>query len=115
MHELAATDGILQVALDAARNARASRIQSIDVVVGDLSSLLGETVQFYFDILSRDTLAAGAELRLHRRPATVRCRECGASYPATLPLAPGCAVCGGAALGVSGGREFYVDSIEVDQ
>jgi hydrogenase nickel incorporation protein HypA/HybF len=114
MHELSATEGILNVALDAARGAGAARVSAIDVVIGDLSSMVGESVQFYFDLLSRDTAAAGALLNVRRQPATALCADCGASYAVTPPLSPACDACGGPSIRVSGGREFHVESIEVD-
>jgi hydrogenase nickel incorporation protein HypA/HybF len=115
MHELSATEGILGVALDAARGAGARRIRAIDVVIGDLSSMVGDSVQFYFDMLSRETPAQGAVLRLRREPAIASCAGCGASYAVTPHLWPACETCGSPAISVSGGRDFYVDSIEVDQ
>jgi hydrogenase nickel incorporation protein HypA/HybF len=115
MHELSATEGILAVALDAARDAGAVRVTAIDVVIGDLSSMVGESVQFYFDLLSRGTPAAGARLHVRRQSAMAACADCGASYAVTPPLSALCAVCGGRALSVSGGREFHVASIEVDR
>jgi hydrogenase nickel incorporation protein HypA/HybF len=114
MHELPATRSILEVALDAARQAGARRVVAIDVVIGDLSSMLGDSVQFYFDLLSADTPAAGARLQVRRERAVANCGGCGARYEVALPLRAECAQCGGGPLGVSGGRAFYVDSVEVE-
>jgi hydrogenase nickel incorporation protein HypA/HybF len=115
MHELAATQGILTVALDAARDAGADRVTAIDVIVGDLSSMVGDSLQFIFDVLSRDTPAAGATLRLRRVAAVATCKLCGASYDVSPPLNATCAVCSGDGLAITGGREFYVESIEVGE
>jgi hydrogenase nickel incorporation protein HypA/HybF len=115
MHELPATQGMLDVALDAARKAGGGRISGIDVVIGDLSSMVGESVQFYFDVLSRDTAAAGAELRLRRERARAACSTCGSGYEVSPPLDPACTTCGALTLAVTGGREFYIESIEVEE
>ena len=70
MHELSITEGILSIALDAAGG---RRITAIDLVIGDLSSIVDDSVQFYFDILSQGTLAEGASAALSARPAIATC------------------------------------------
>jgi hydrogenase nickel incorporation protein HypA/HybF len=115
MHELPATQGILDVALEAARDAGAARISTIDVVIGDLSSMVDDSVQFYFDVLSRHTAAEGALLRLRRERARAACSTCGGDYEVTPPLDPMCTECGELTLAVTGGRAFYIESIEVEE
>jgi hydrogenase nickel incorporation protein HypA/HybF len=114
MHELPATEGLLLVALEAAAAAGATRVVAVDVVVGELTSMVDDSVQFYFDILSRDTAAAGATLRIRRDPSVASCRECGTRTSVRPPLAATCAACGGMDIRVEGGRAFFVESIEVD-
>ena len=114
MHELPVTQAILDTALSAAQQAGARRIVAIDLVIGELSGIMDDSVQFYFDILSRDTLAQGAQLRFQRQPAEVLCQECGHTYNAAPPLAPFCPACGSPRMQVSGGRQFFLESIEID-
>lgn len=115
MHELPATRGMLDVALEAAREAGADRILSIAVVVGDLTSFVDDSIQFYFDIMSRETPAAGAVLQFRRESAEGRCAECGHTFPVTPPVPRECPACESLALSVTGGQNFYVDSIEVPE
>jgi len=114
MHELAITQQVLEIALKHARRAGARRIGVIHLTVGDLSSVVDDSVQFYFDYLSPGTLAEGARLTFARLPARCRCRVCGTEFIPDLGLAwqcPACAELGGDLLQ---GREFYVESIEVE-
>ena len=113
MHELPATTALLQVALDTAIEAGARRVLAIDVVIGDLTSMVDDSVQFYFDLLSRDTAAAGAVLRFRREPAMAECRDCSAREPVRPPLSPVCGQCGSLAVQVTGGQQFHVESVEV--
>lgn len=114
MHELPATQGMLDVALEAARDTGADRITEIHLVVGELTSIVDDSVQFYFDILSKNTRAAGAVLVFHREPARMTCGACGHEEDVVPPLSPSCPVCDSLRLEVTGGQAFRVESIEVD-
>ncbi len=114
LHELPITQGLLSVVVETATQAGAERVHSIDIVIGELTSIVDDSVQFYFDILSRGTVAEGAELRFRREPATATCLDCGHSFAVRPPLIVECPQCHSALIRVSGGNEFYVQSIEVD-
>jgi hydrogenase nickel incorporation protein HypA/HybF len=114
MHELPITQGILDTALSAARQAGAQRVMAIDLVIGELSGIVDDSVQFYFDILSKGTPAQGAVLRFQRQPAQAVCLDCGYQYDAAPPLAPFCPACASLRVQVTGGRQFLLESIEID-
>lgn len=120
MHELAVTQAVLQVALEHTAQAGAQRVERIHLRVGDLAGIVGESVQFYFDFVSKGTPAEGATLVFEHVPARFRCRACGAEYSPAPEEAgrPGlswaCPACGELQPEVVGGREMLVDSIEVE-
>lgn len=114
MHELSVTQSILNIALDAARGAGSSRIIAVDLLVGDLTSFVDDSIQFYFDILSKGTSAEGARLRIQREAARGVCHQCGHKFRVAIPLLPGCPACGSGDVRVTGGNELRVESIEVD-
>ena len=71
-------------------------------------------MQFYFDILSQGTPAQGAALRFQRQPAQAAAWS---AATATMPRRrwrPFCPDCGSLRLQVSGGRQFFLESIEID-
>jgi hydrogenase nickel incorporation protein HypA/HybF len=113
MHELSVTQGMLDIVLRHAQQAGAQRITQIHLVIGDLSSIVDDSVQFYFDFISQDTIAEGAQLVFQRTLATFHCRDCGNTFtPNQRDLT--CPQCGGTKVEVVAGNEFRVESIEVE-
>ncbi len=113
MHELSVTQGMLDIVLKYAQQAGAQRITHINLLIGDLTSIVDDSVQFYFDIISRNTIAAGARLIFQRVPATFRCWDCAHTFtPAGRDFT--CPHCGGMRVEVIAGNEFRVESIEVE-
>lgn len=113
MHELAVTESIVNIVTRHAQEADAQRVLRIHLVVGELSSIVDDSIQFYFDYLSQDTLAAGAELVFERLPVTLQCGACSHQWPPSTADWT-CPACGVAQARIVAGREFYVDSIEVE-
>ena len=113
MHELAVTESIRDIAVRRAEEMGARRITQIDLVIGQLSSMIDDCVQFYWDIISRDTLAEGARLCFRRVPAQFACDDCGARYPLRQDDFT-CPTCGGSHVKIVSGEEFYVESIDVE-
>ena len=113
MHELFVSQNLLQLALEHAERVSAVRINSIDLLIGDFSSIIDDSVAFHWDIISRDTIAEGAELRFNRVPAKVFCRDC-AEENALKDKELICPICGGINITPTGGTEFLLQSIEVE-
>ena len=113
MHELSVTQSILNIALDSAKKADAKKINKIKIVVGEMTGYIPQYVQEYFNIVSRDTIAEGAELEFKKISAAAMCNECGKETTLT-DFRFVCAHCGGRDLKLAHGREFLVDSIDVD-
>lgn len=113
MHELAVTQSVLEIALRHASEEGASRVTDLYLVVGDLSSIVDDSVQFYWDIIAADTLAAGATLHFRRVPAEFECKACGRRYTPS-PEEWACPDCGGLAPRIVAGEEFYVEAMDIE-
>ena len=113
MHELAITEEILRITVEHAERANAKRVTDINLVIGELSSVVDDSVQFYLDFLSPGTIAEGAKLHFTRVPARLRCRQCDREFEPDGRdwHCPNCQTLGG---DVIAGREFFPDSIQVD-
>ena len=113
MHELPVTENILEIALRHAEAAGAARVTDIYLVIGQLASIVDDSVQFYWDMISEDTIAAGARLHFKRIPAEMLCFDCQVTYqPGEGELA--CPRCGGRHVKVVSGEQFRMEAIEVE-
>lgn len=113
MHELSVTQSILDIVLEKAGDAGADKVNRVDLVIGELSGIVSDCVRFYWDFLSKDTPAAGAELSFRQPPAQLRCRKCETVFTPEDGRWV-CPKCREPSLEITGGRELYVESIEVD-
>ncbi|MFN8527355.1 MAG: hydrogenase maturation nickel metallochaperone HypA [Anaerolineae bacterium] len=117
MHELSVTQSILEIALRYAHqqsdDSQGARITDLYLVVGDLSSIIDDSVQFYWDIISRGTLAEGAQLHFERIPTQMQCGDCGHSYPPNAEMLA-CPACNSTQVQVIAGDEFRLDAIEIE-
>jgi hydrogenase nickel incorporation protein HypA/HybF len=111
MHELSVTESILEIALRHGREAGAARVTELFLVVGELSTIVDDSVQFYWDIISEGTPAGGSTLHFRRIPGQLRCRACGHTYSPRHDLP--CPACGGVEIEVIAGEEFFLEAIEV--
>jgi hydrogenase nickel incorporation protein HypA/HybF len=113
MHELTITQSILEIALRHAQQAQATRVTDLYLVIGQLSSVVDDSVQFYWDMVAKDTIAEGARLHFRRIPAELTCRDCGKQYPPDGETLA-CPKCQSTRVKVTAGDEFRLDSIDID-
>lgn len=113
MHELSVSESILEIALRHAYQAGATQVTDLYLVIGQLTSIVDESVQFYWDIIAKGTAAEGARLHFRRIPAEFLCLDCGKIYaPGKEILA--CPQCQSTRVKVAAGDEFQLDSIDVE-
>ena len=113
MHELAVTENLLNIAVRHATPANAVRVTALHLVIGQLSSIVDDSIQFYWDMISAGTICEGAQLHFERRLAMLKCLDCDQTYALSGELTD-CPDCHSARIKVVAGEEFYLDSIEVE-
>jgi hydrogenase nickel incorporation protein HypA/HybF len=113
MHELPVAESILEIAQRQARLAHARRVTHLYLVLGQLSSFVDDSIQFYWDVISQGTLAEGAELHFERIPAELLCLDCSARFK--MPdTSFDCPECGGSRVKVVAGDEFRLEAIDIE-
>jgi len=113
MHEMGVCDGILKAAIEAATDQGAVKINSIDITVGELMQVVEESLQFAFEVLREDSMAAQAVLNVTFLPAEAHCLDCGTVFNRDLYDVK-CPNCGSYLGELIQGRELRIDSIDID-
>ena len=115
MHELSVTESILNIVLKHAQTNEAEKVLTIGLKIGELSELVGDCIQHYFDYLSKGTIAEGAVLEIERAPVIFECTECKKTFQVSLSDTKDftCPECHGAKVTLVSGREFYIKDITI--
>lgn len=111
MHELPVVLDIVRVMDEEAAKSEFKKITRINLIIGELSSVVSESVQMYFEIVAKDHPCEGAELVFEHRPAMLKCQSCGKEFPHGKSFQ--CPDCGGDSMLLKGtGREFLIRSFD---
>lgn len=123
MHDIQRAHEIVKVALAAARERGAERIERIDLTIGELSLLDPDQVRFWVGELLRGTIGEGAQVVVQTRPAHLHCRACDYRgqvqveddpiYHLTT-LVPSCPRCGASDVDLLSGNECIVESLSIE-
>ena len=97
MHELALTRSLIDLVEKESEKQGFKRALEIRLKLGEYSGVIPDYILDLFPYAAKDTAAEGAELVFEKVPARFACPDCG-----------------GTALKMTQGREFFVDSLKVE-
>ena len=113
MHELALTRSLIDLVETEAKKQGFTRALELRLKVGAYSGVVPDYILDLFPHVSAGTACEGAALFFETVPAVFRCADCG--YEGGVDRKSACCPdCGGTALKMTAGREFYVDSLKVE-
>jgi hydrogenase nickel incorporation protein HypA/HybF len=111
MHELSIASAVVNTA---ERHADGRPVSVVRVSVGRLRQVVPDSLRFSFEIVSRDTVCAGARLELEEIEVRLRCAACTREWEPEIP-AFRCPRCGSADVTIEAGGELVVEEIEVEE
>lgn len=111
MHELAIIRNVISIAEKEAQKGGFTRVLRINLSIGAASGIMSGCMVEFFHIAARGTVAEDAELSMETIPLTIRCDSCGFMGE---PKGAKCSSCGSDIYKLVTGREFIVNSIEVE-
>lgn len=116
MHELPVIKSVFDVCMKHATANHAKKILAVSLEVGELSDLEDEWMQRYFDFIGKDTVAAGAVLKIKRIPLVMECQSCQFQFRVNLAESKDgikCPECGKKMLRYVSGRGYCIENMEI--
>ena len=113
MHEFSIATSLLEIITHEALPYPEARVTKIALKIGALSGVLPHALRFAFEVLSEDTVAAGAMLVIEEVPLTLSCRSCGKTSTPEDPFLL-CPSCQSTEVTLTGGRELEIQHMEID-
>ena len=94
MHELGITQGIVDRAREAARQAGAVKVTALYLTITPAADFTAESIEMYYEMLTdEDELLRGATLHFKEVPVPAVCANCGEEFQ-TEAREPVCPMCG---------------------
>lgn len=113
MHELSIAMGIVDAALEEAKQRRVS-VSAVHLRLGALSGVVQDALLFSYEVACQDTPLEGSRLIVEEVPVVVFCPKCNERRTlASLQLFE-CPECGSPAGKILQGRELEVFALEVE-
>ncbi len=113
MHELSITQDMFDLVLEQAKKAKAKKVGKINLVIGEMTGVVEQCVQFYLDFLGKGTIVEGAAVSCRIVPLKAKCRDCDETFE-LKEFEWTCPHCGNNTMEITGGNELFVESIEVE-
>lgn len=113
MHEFSLAQSLVEQVTELVAREGAKRVIRVEVSIGAMSGVMKEPFEFCFPEAAKKTCLEGCELVVIEVPLTVLCADCGAQSTAdTFDIH--CAVCKCRNVKITAGKDFLLNSVEVD-
>ncbi len=113
MHEYGVTEEIVNIVLEKLKEYKNPEIRVINVILGKLTDFAPESIEFYFPFISKGTPVENAKLNFKQKDIVFLCKHCKKKFKQENMIF-NCPECNGGELEIISGREFYIESIEVN-
>src|ERR1700757_3508969 len=113
MHELSVALSIVEGVEEELPRHPASRVSTIHLKIGPLSSVVKDALLFSFEVATQGTALADSTLKIEETPIIIYCDACGCEKPAISIQHIACAACGTPSTDVRRGSELEVYALEL--
>ncbi len=110
MHEMALTQGIIEIC---EKYAEGKKVSLVEVEIGELSGVVADAVRFCFEACCLGTLLENAMLEIVETAGIGCCLDCKTETRMKTIFDP-CSACGGYSISITAGEDMRVLSVEVE-
>jgi hydrogenase nickel incorporation protein HypA/HybF len=111
MHEFSIASNIMDIVAKTAQDNGISSVAKVKIKVGELRSVLVDSLLFAFKVCSEGTVAEGGVLDIDEVPTACMCAGCKKEFhPEEFHFL--CPYCGGTDISITAGEELFIESIE---
>lgn len=114
MHEVSIAFNLVESAEAAARQAGATKVNAVHLRLGRLAGVVGDALQFGYDIAAKGTLLEGSQLLIEDVPAVIHCERCARDVELLDMQLFCCPHCGTPSRQLRQGKEIEIRAIEID-
>jgi len=111
MHGIGISEDILKIIKKRAREEKLDRIRKVKVKIGEMYMVSKEEILQTFEMVSKGSVADGAQIEVDIIPLTVKCGEC-ENVLKGKEFSLSCPGCGGTDLGILSGEDLIVEALE---
>lgn len=111
MHELAIAESLLEIVVEEAQRHALEKVCVVRLQIGVLAGVIPEALTFSFEMVSQNTIAAGATLEIETPPIVAHCANCNERFDVADRVFL-CPHCGRPDLKLVSGRELSLVNIE---
>jgi hydrogenase nickel incorporation protein HypA/HybF len=114
MHELSLISSVVDSVIESMAAYPGARVIEVRLRVGALAAVVEDSLQFCYEIASRETRLEGSQLVVTVVPVTVHCAACGKDGLLANLQSFRCPHCGELTGDVRGGREMEIEAVEIE-
>ncbi len=115
MHEMGIAQQLVNIAIDSIPDdIENPRVGKVNLKIGRLASVVEHSLTFCFEIITKDTPLANAQLVIESIAVKVRCKDCKSEWEVEGPVFK-CPYCEDGHVEMLTGREIEITSLELEE
>jgi hydrogenase nickel incorporation protein HypA/HybF len=115
MHELSMITSVVETVTESLTPYPGAKVLEVRLKVGALASVISESLEFCYGIVTEGTPLEGSRLVVNLLPVVVHCAHCDQDAELDGIQSFRCPKCGEPCSDLRQGRELEIDSIEIDE